>query len=140
MSAIISAQVTTKIVSKSEIVLRVAGRELNDGNSDAVSLFLDRVDLVQVVLVVPVLVCRPEKGYTFNVPSLLVEAEHKQLVDRNVDPLLVALENAALKAVQGRRRCPHVDGKRSALVVEEPLLDVHRVPRRHLLPADLATC
>src|SRR5215831_12351878 len=118
-------------------------------------LLLDRVNLVQVVLVVPVLVRGPQEADTLDVARLLVEGEHQKLVNRDVDPTLPVLNHSALKrrgwnrtgayvlapndlVRDTNRRGPHVNTKRTTIHVEEPLLDIHGMPRRQLLPDNLA--
>src|ERR1700745_1122704 len=104
------------------------------------TLLLDSVDLVQVVLVVPMLVGTAKEADAFNVPSLLVEREDDQLVDRNVGVLQERTQScSAFEGGYVSRRGPHIHRQRSAIKIEEPLANVHRVPRCPLLPADLVT-
>src|SRR5258708_6260676 len=154
MCTFVSPAVTSELIRKVLVLLGISNRQLYDRNANSMTLFLNSIYLIQVILVEPVLVGRPQKADALNVACLLVESEHYQLVNRNVNPTLVGLDYATLEVGRNssreaiasssidnlNRRCPHVDRNRTAIKVIVPFLDIHGMPGSELLPDNLALC
>ena len=86
MCALVGADVASEVLCSDPISVLVPHGKLDDRDTDAVALLLDGIDLVQLLLVVPVLVGRSEDGDALHIACFTVESEDQQLLDWDIQP------------------------------------------------------
>src|SRR6266702_1652547 len=153
MRTVVRSKISTQLVSILQILLRKAHRQLNNRNTNSMSLLGYGINFIECIFHVPMFICTSENASAFDVACFFIKREDEQLINRNVNPALEGLNNTTFERIRysARRRAkvarsitnlhwwrPHINAQRSTVDIHEPLFNIHRMSRRQFFPNNFA--